>query len=155
MSAYSLFAFPRLLLERFQKSPLREFQWVNLNERHFVWSYATNARKHPHFNLRQFYLRHCWLWGSTSPPPLFLLFLLFFTLFKGLRFILKTLRNALHTMCSSCIMQVFKDLGEHRDMLCTGKSQRWTVHFQSAVLVESKNGMSYIVKTEYSDLQII
>lgn len=79
----------------------------------------------------------------TPPPPSFLLFLLFFlTLFKGLRSILKTLRNALRTMCSSCIMQVFKDLREHPDMLCTSKSQRRTVHFQSAVLFECKHGMS-------------
>lgn len=45
-------------------------------------------------------------------------------------------------MCSSCIMQVFKDLREHPDMLCTSKSQRRTVHFQSAVLFECKHGMS-------------
>lgn len=146
MSAYSLFAFPRLLLERFQKSPLREFQWVNLNERHFVWSYAANARKHPHLNLRHFYLRQCWLRGSYThpppPPPSFYCFCFFLTLFKGLRSILKTLRNALRTMCSSCIMQVFKDLREHPDMLCTSKSQRRTVHFQSAVLFECEHGMS-------------
>lgn len=142
MSAYSLFAFPRLLLERFQKSPLREFQWVNLNERHFVWSYATNARKHPHLNLRHFYLRQCWLRGSYTPPSFYCFCFFFLTLFKGLRFILKTLRNALYTMCSSCIMQVFKDLREHPDMLCTSKSQRRTVHFQSAVLFECEHGMS-------------
>lgn len=80
---------------------------------------------------------------AVTPPPLFIVSAFFFlTLFKGLRFILKTLRNALYTMCSSCIMQVFKDLREHPDMLCTSKSQRRTVHFQSAVLFECEHGMS-------------